>query len=161
MTSTPPRRRRRTAAQMADDATPPVASESAQKPTARRRRKVVGGISLKLAAPERKGFFRRWFVDKPGRLADAEELAYSHVVDEAIKSDGTDTRVRRLTGTDGFGAPQYSYLMETPLDEYAAGIDDKEEAHAAFEESILRGQDPGGKLTDAYGTGTIETSNRG
>lgn len=130
-------------------------------PTARRRRKAVGGVHLKLAAPPREGFFRRWFTDKPGRLAEAEELAYTHVCDSSIKSDGTDSRVRRLTGTDGHGAPQYSYLMETPLEEYQAGIDDKEEAHANFEASIQRGQDPSGQLTDAYGRGEISTSNRG
>lgn len=124
-------------------------------PTERRRRKSVGGFHLKLAAPEREGYHRHWFVDKPGRIAEAEELAYTHVSEQGIKSDSPDSRVRRLTGTDRQGAPQYSYLMETPLEEYQAGIDDKEEAHAAFEESILRGQDPNGRLQDAYGEGSI------
>ena len=127
----------------------------AEKPTRRRPRAEIGGVRLKLKAPERPGFFRRWFVDKPGRIAEAEELVYTHVSDPCIKSDGTDTRTRRITGTDGQGAPQYSYLMETPLVEYQAGITDKEEAHATFEESIRRGQDPHGQLRDAYGEGSI------
>jgi hypothetical protein len=131
------------------------------RPTTRRRRASVGGFHLKLSAPERKGYHRHWFVDKPGRLAEAEELAYSHVTEPGIKSDGPDSRVRRLTGTDAQGAPQYSYLMETPLDEYQAGVEDKEQAHAAFESAIQRGQDPFGGLSDSYGTGTIEGSNRG
>lgn len=151
-----PRRRRR----MAHTETVTADVEAPPAPTTRRRRKVVGGVNLKLAAPERAGYHRHWFVDKPGRLAEAEELAYEHVTESGIKSDGTDSRVRRLTGTDSHGAPQYSYLMETPLSEYQAGIDDKEEAHATFETAIQRGQDPTGQLTDAYGTGTIEGSNR-
>lgn len=146
-----PRRRRR----MLNP--PEVASaEVGPAPTERRRRKKVTGTTLKLAAPERPGYQRRWFVDKPGRLAEAHELAYEHVVDQSLKTDGTDSRVRRLTGTDGFGAPQYSYLMETPIEEYRAGIEDKEEAHAAFEDSIRRGSDPENKLADAYGSGRIE-----
>jgi hypothetical protein len=151
MNEVPKRRQRRT---LSPVETP--ASVEVSEPTSRRRRKKVGGISLKLSAPQRPGFFRRWFVDKPGRIAEAEELAYTHVSEQGIKSDGPDSRVRRLTGTDGFGAPQYSYLMETPLEEYQLGIKDKEEAHAAFEQSILRGTDPEGKLSDAYGTGKIE-----
>ena len=125
-------------------------------PTERRRRKKVSGISLKLSAPERPGYQRRWFVDKPGRIAEAEELAYSHVLDRDLKTDGPDTRVRRLTGTDGFGAPQYSYLMETPVEEFRAGIEDKEEAHTSFEQAILRGSDPDNQLANSYGSGRIE-----
>lgn len=125
-------------------------------PTQRRRRKSVGGLNnLKLAAPERKGYHRHWFVDRPGRLAEAEELAYSHVTESGIKSDSPDSRVRRLTGTDAQGRPQYSYLMETPLEEYELGVKDKEEAHGAFEQSIRRGQDPLGQLQNAYGEGSI------
>lgn len=151
-----PRRRGRPPMAQAVTADP----ETAPAPTARRRRKAVGGVNLKLAAPERKGYHRHWFIDKPGRLAEAGELAYSHVTESGIKSDSPDSRVRRLTGTDSHGAPQYSYLMETPLSEYQAGIDDKEEAHAAFETSIKRGQDPSAQLQDAYGTGSVEGSNR-
>lgn len=134
---------------------PQQPATEAAKPTRRRPRGDIGGIRLKLSAPERKGWFRRWFVDKPGRIAEAEELVYTHVSEQGIKSDGPDSRVRRITGTDGTGAPQYSYLMETPLEEYQAGITDKEEAHATFEESIRRGQDPHGQLRDAYGEGSI------
>jgi hypothetical protein len=135
----------------------PVAEQvSDAAPSSRRRRKAITGLNLKLAATERLGYFRRWFVDKPGRIAEAHELAYEHVSEQGLKSDGPDSRVRRLTGTDGFGAPQYSYLMETPLAEYQAGIDDKEANHTAFEQAILRGTDPEGNLSDAYGRGKIE-----
>lgn len=130
--------------------------QAASGPTRRRARAEVHGQRLKLAVPERAGYHRHWFIDKPGRLAEAQELAYTFVEDSSLKSDGAESsRVRRLSGTDRQGAPQYSYLMETPLDEYQAGIEDKEEAHAAFEEAIKRGQDPDGLLQNAYGHGSI------
>lgn len=156
-----PRRRRGRPPMSAAPVVTEDATETSAAPTKRRRRAPINGMRLKLDTPQREGYHRHWFVDRPGRLAEAEELAYEHVRDTSIKSDGTDSRVRRLTGTDGFGAPQYSYLMETPLEEYAAGQVDKEAAHAAFEKAILRGQDPLGKLSDSYGQGSIEGSNRG
>ncbi|MES2782598.1 MAG: hypothetical protein V4657_07375 [Pseudomonadota bacterium] len=149
--------RRRRRPRMAQEVTADVATDA---PVSRRRRKSVTGINLKLAAPKREGYHRHWFVDKPGRLAEAEDLAYTHVSEPGIKTDSTDSRVRRLTGTDSFGAPQYSYLMETPLEEYVAGQADKEQSHSAFESAIQRGMDPLNKLSDAYGTGNIESSNR-
>lgn len=117
-------------------------------PTRRRKRADVNGQHLKLAFPERKGFMRRWVNDKPGRVAMFEKLAYDHVRDPSIESDGTDGRIRRLVGTTEGGAPQYAYLMETPLEEYQHGVDEKEESRAAFEAAINRGEDPlGSPLT--------------
>lgn len=113
----------------------------APAPTRRRKRADVGGQHFKLKFPERPGYHRRWVNDKPGRLAMFQELAYDFVSDPNIKSDSSDSRVCRLVGTQDGGAPQNAYLMETPLAEYQAGIDEKEEAHSAFDESIRRGED--------------------
>ena len=124
----------------------PVAAMPA--PTRRRKRADVNGQHLKLAFPEREGFHRRWVNDKPGRVAMFEKLAYDHVRDPSIKSDGPDGRIRRLVGTTEGGAPQYAYLMETPREEYQFGVDEKEESRAAFEATINRGEDPlGSPLT--------------
>ncbi len=126
----------------------PVVTAEPTKPDAparRRKRADVGGQHLKLKAPEREGFYRRWVNDTPGRLAMFQELAYDHVSEQGIKSDGPDSRVRRLVGTQAGGAPQYAYLMETPLAEYQAGIDEKEEARKPFEDAIRRGADPLGQ----------------
>lgn len=156
MTEQPIRRRRRLHAPQATEET----GEAQPAPTIRRRRQSVGGYHLKLAVPERPGFHRHWFLDTPQRIAEAEELAYTPVTDQSIKSESSDSSVRRHSGTDGRGAPQKLLLMETPLEEYRAGQDDKEQAHAAFESSIRRGQDPLGELQNAYGQGSIEGSNR-
>lgn len=127
-------------AQVAEAAIPATPPEPAA-PARRRKRADVGGQHFKLKFPEREGYHRRWVNDKPGRLAMFQELAYDFVTDPNIKSDSSDSRVCRLVGTQDGGAPQNAYLMETPLAEYQAGIDEKEEAHSAFDESIRRGED--------------------
>ncbi len=132
-------------------------TEGAPAPAKRRRRASTGGYFKKLDAPERPGFQRRWFNDTPGRLAYAEELAYEHVTEPGIKSDSPDSRVRRLVGTQAGGQPQYAYLMETPIEEYQRGIDEKEEAHRAVDEAIRSGSDMTGRVQDAFGEGSIRT----
>lgn len=112
---------------------------------------------MKLAVPERKGYVRRWFNDIPGRIAEAEELAYDHVTDPSIKSDSPDGRVRRQVGTQANGQPLYSYLMETPIDEYRAGIEEKEEQHRAVDQAINEGRDLTGRVQNAYGQSSIAT----
>lgn len=151
MEQTPPRRRGRPpASQAAKDA-----PDTTEAPKKRRRRASVGGFHLKLHAPERSGYHRRWFNDTPGRIANAEELAYDHVCDTSIKSDGTDTRVRRLVGTQANGQPLYAYLMETPIEEYQAGAEEKEETHRQIDKAIREGRDATGRMENSYGEGSI------
>ncbi len=161
LSSTPPRRGRppRPAVQAGPDGdvipayvpTPEPVAEAAPKleqPTRRRKRADVNGQHLKLAAPSKEGHVRRWVNDTPGRVAMMQKLAYDFVEDSSIESDGTDSRVRRTVGSTAGGAPQYAYLMETPLEEYQYGVDEKEESRAAFEAAIRRGDDPlGSPLT--------------
>lgn len=130
------------------------ASEAPQAtPTPRRRRRAsVGGMHLKLSVPERKGWVRRWVNDEPGRIANAEELAYTHVVDTGIKSDSPDSRVRRLVGKTEHGAPLFAYLMETPEHEYAHGAKEKEEAIRTSEKAIVEGRNSSsGSVDNEYG----------
>lgn len=133
----------------------PETQEDAAKPTRRRRRGNTGGFHLKLKVPERAGYHRRWFNDVPGRLAEANELAYDHVQDPAIKSDSQDSSVRRLVGTQANGQPLYSYLMETPLEEYRAGQEEKEEGHRQIDKAIREGRDATGRMDNSYGEGSI------
>lgn len=92
----------------------------------RRRRASVGGHALKLSAPVREGYVRRWVNDDGNRLAQASELAYDFVEDSAIQSSGEGSRVSRLVGTKANGEPLRAYLMETPVEEYRAGAEEKE-----------------------------------
>lgn len=135
--------------------TPAIEAAEGAKPTRRRRRGNNGGFHLKLKVPERDGFHRRWFNDMPGRLAEAGELAYDHVTDPAIKSDSQDSNVRRLVGTQANGQPLYAYLMETPLEEYRAGQEEKEEGHRQIDKAIREGRDATGRVDNSYGEGSI------
>ncbi len=133
-----------------------AAPKEAVAPSRRRKRADVGGQHLKLNAPERPGYHRRWVNDNPGRVAMFQELAYDHVTETGIKSDSPDSRVRRLVGTQAGGAPQYAYLMETPLAEFQAGVEEKEEARKPFEDAIRRGEDTLGQAVTS-GTKTHES----
>lgn len=138
--------------------TPPVDGEVATAATGRRRRRAsTGGMHLKLAAPQREGFQRRWFNDTEGRIAEAHELAYDHVTDPDIKSDSPDQRVRRHVGTQANGQPLYAYLMETPIEEYRAGISEREEQHRAVDQAINEGRDFTGRVQNTYGQSEIRT----
>lgn len=154
--NTPQRRGRRPRAIATPETEVATAPEATQEPTRRRRRASTGGFHLRLKTPERAGYHRRWFNDEPGRLAEAEELAYGFVREPGHETDGLDSRVRKHVGISKGGQPLYAYLMETPIEEYRAGQADKEEAHASFEAAIRRGEDHTGSMSNSYGRGSIE-----
>ena len=125
----------------------------------RRRRASVGGHALKLTAPEKPGFVRRWVNDSGNRIAQAEDLAYEFVSDPSIKSTDAGSRVSRVVGTQANGEPLRAFLMETPIVEYQAGLDEKEAHNAQIDEAIRSGIDSTGQLgpaTETYGQGSIK-----
>ncbi len=136
---------------------PTAEAAEAPAPAKRRARASVGGLKLRLAVPEREGYRRYWFNDTPGRLAEAEDLAYEHVTDPGLKSDNPGGPVRRLVGTQANGQPLHAYLMETPLEEYQRGEAEREEQHRAIDDAIAAGRDATGRVQDAYGEGSIGT----
>jgi len=111
----------------------------------RRRRASVGGHALKLSAPPREGFVRRWVNDKDNRLAEAQELAYDFVEDPSIKSNGEGSKVSRLVGTKANGEPLRAYLMETPVEEFRAGTKEKEAHLKELDEAMHAIVDEAGK----------------
>ena len=155
MESTEPKRRGR----------PPLAQEAmidtaeqGVKPAKRRRRANVGGHAMRLQAPERTGYVRRWVNDDGNRIAKSEELAYDFVTDTSIEGTGEGTRVSRLVGTKANGEPLRAYLMETPVEEYQAGLAEKEAANRQIDDAINRGEDSTGQLgpkSEQYGAGSI------
>jgi hypothetical protein len=125
----------------------------------RRRRKSVGTASLKLAAPMRPGFTRRWVNDQDNRIADAVELGYDHVSEQGIQSSSPDSRVSRLVGTKANGEPLRAFLMETPNELYAEGVDEKETHNRLVDEAIAAGRDSTGHMprtNETYGRGSIQ-----
>lgn len=81
---------------------------SAEDPGPRKSaRKPFGSMNLKLAYPERTGFHRHWFNETPGRIQQAQEAGYEHVV-----NDGKP--VSKVVGTAEGGGPLTAFLMEIP-----------------------------------------------
>lgn len=153
-----PRPRGRPPIQRADEPAPgdPVA------PSRRRRRANVGQAALKLSAPSREGYHRRWVNDDGPRLANAKELAYDFVHEEGIKSDTPGSRISRRVGTKANGEPLLAYLMETPDELYAEGVAEMEAYTRQIDEAIRSGRDSTGSADLApseagtYGHGSIQ-----
>lgn len=124
-----------------------------EKP-ARRRRAPLTAIKQRLAAPQREGYIRRWVDDSPTRIMEMQELGYDFVQEAAgegaSRTDGVGTRINRLGGKRDSGAPQHLVLMETPVEEYAHGLKEKEAQLAPFEDALRAGKDTTGRMTDSY-----------
>lgn len=142
-----------------DTMTAEAAPIDSAAPAKRRRRSSVGGHNLKLLAPGRAGFVRRWVNDDGNRIANAQELAYDFVTDQSIQTTDTGSRISRLVGTKANGEPLRAFLMETPEDEYRSGLDEKEAVNRQIDEAITRGVDSTGQLApseEQYGEGSIK-----
>lgn len=124
----------------------------------RRRRASVGGFKQKLDAPKREGFIRRFVLDDPARIIEMQELGYDFVTEKAgagsSRTDGQGTRITRHAGRNAEGKPHQHVLMETPIEEYQRGVDEKEEHLSRFEQAIRAGRDTTGQMTtsEAYDT---------
>ena len=140
---------------------PPVEAETAapdapEVPTRRRRAK-IGEFAMKLGAPERPGFVRRWFNDNKNRIAEGEELAYDFVTDKGVKSTDPSSRISRIVGSGENGEPLRSYLMETPEEFYQEGLAEKEAKNRQVDDAIAAGRDSTGQHPDTHaGRGSIE-----
>ena len=124
----------------------PMAGELAPSETAgRRRRGKVGGHALKLSAPVRAGFVRRWVNDDDMRIAQAHDLAYDFVTDASAQTSDVGSRISRQVGTKANGEPLRAYLMETPDEEYRAGLIEKEAVSSQIDDAMTRIVDEHGK----------------
>lgn len=112
---------------------------------------------LKLDAPQREGFHRRFVINKPSRIMELEHMGYQIATERAgegnARTDGLGTHIERHSGTNETGAPQGMILMETPIEEYRAGLKDKDDALKPFDEAIRSGRDTTGRMTETYKTG--------
>lgn len=142
--------------------TSPAVEDPVAEPTKRRRRASVGGHAMKLAAPAKPGFQRRWFNDAGNRLAEAEELGYEHVSETGLKTSSPGSRASRLVGTQASGEPLHAFLMETPNELYAEGLAEKEASARQIDDAIKAGRDSTGQMspTETYGHGSIEARDR-
>lgn len=140
-----------------------AAAETGETRPVRRRRAKIGEHALKLKAPERPGYKRRFAIAKPERLAELGELGYTPVADATLPSTGLGSgTVQRPGGLGEDGSHYRHILMETPDELYAQGRDELERHNVKVDESIRRGRDNTGQLKDGetYGEGSI-TASRG
>lgn len=126
----------------AEETTAQVATPKRQR---RRRGVLEHGGALKLHAPQRKGYVRRWVNDRGNRIAELEEIGYTFVEEQGIDTHGPGSRINRLAGTQESGAPLKTYLMEIPEEFYREDMQDKEEALQEFDRAISEGRDPSGE----------------
>jgi hypothetical protein len=101
----------------------------------RENRKPFGSQTQKLAFPAREGFHRHWFNDQPGRIKQAQDAGYTHVIDEA-----TQKPVTRVVGVTAQGGPLDGYLMEIPTEWWESDMADNEKTVKEKEDTIRRGQ---------------------
>lgn len=113
----------------------------------RSKRVLLGGTSLKLDAPKRNGYVRRWFNDAEGRVETAEQAGYSFVHDGRAESEQP-VRVRRRVGTNADGTPLYAYLMEKPEEFYQEDQALKRQPLDEIDEAIFGGQVRGAQARD-------------
>jgi hypothetical protein len=109
--------------------TPKADQEVTPKQTVVRKERVpLGTHRLKLSAPLREGYHRRWVNDVPGRIMAFEAAGYQFVIKEAApiigeghdlsQSEGVGSRVSYYVGTQETGQPMMAYLMEIPQEWY-------------------------------------------
>ena len=139
-----------------------TAAAEPDKVPSRRRRASVGGFALKLTAPARPGFTRRWFNDDGNRIAEAQELAYDFVHEAGLKTSDLGSRTSRLVGTKANGEPLHAYLMETPDELYAEGVAERDAKTREVDEAIAAGRDSTGQMSqvpssETYGHGSIKS----
>lgn len=143
-----------------------TAPEAAKAPKSlRRRRGSVGGHALKLDAPQRPGYVRRFVLNDPSRIAQMHDLGYDFAQEKAgegaRRTAGQGTRIERHAGKDQNGAPTRLVLMETPISEFEVGVAEKEERLKPFEEAIRSNADTTGEVENAYVPTARSSINRG
>ncbi len=128
--------------------------QPAEENKPRRKRGATSHLGLRLDAPKRQGWVRRWVNAAPSRIERMKDLGYQLVNDRAgeaeARTDGGGSGIQRHTGTDDQGRPSYQVLMETPEEEYAVGVQEKDASSRAFDEAINAGRDTTGRLSDQY-----------
>ena len=129
---------------------PKSSALAAAETPARRRRAPLSALKQKLAAPQREGFVRRWVDNDPSRMRQMAEMGYSPVQDTGLPSDSIGTPTARFGGKRANGEPQHLVLMETPAEDYALGVREKEEQLAPFETALKAGKDTTGQLENTY-----------
>ena len=104
----------------------------------RRKRASLDKMRLKLDAPVRKGFVRRWVNDDGNRVQDMHDRDYEYVEDPKIHTDGEGSRVARRVGVKKNGEPLFAYLMEIKEEYHAEDQREKMKPLDEFQQNLER-----------------------
>lgn len=132
MTDTPRRGRPPMQAAPIQNASAPVIQDSPRKAA----RKPFGAMNLKLAYSQREGFHRHWFNDTAGRVGQAQEAGYEHVI-------ANGKPVSKVVGTAEGGGPLHALLMEIPEEWYNEDMAQQQAIIKEKEDSLKRGVSEG------------------
>jgi len=110
----------------------------------RRKRKPLGVPASKMAVAPRKGYHRHWINDVGGRIANAIEGGYEHVMRKDVSvsgeaQQGQGTKVSQIVGTKEEGGPLYAYLMEIKQEWYDEDQREKQKPVDETEKAIREG----------------------
>lgn len=123
--------------------------DDSREPEGRAARVPVGVQRLKMSAPERKGYVRRWVNDEmDGRCKRFEEGGYQFVEDAKLQigelnvgneNRNLGSRVSRVVGTHPNGEPKLAYLMEIKKEFYDEDQRAKEKINREIDDAIKSG----------------------
>lgn len=111
-------------------------------------RKPLGTFSQKLALPTRRGYHRHWFNDVAGRVDEAAQNGWAHILDKDNKP------TKRAVGTGRDNGVMYAYAMELPSVFWQEDMDAR---HARAAETIANTKSNPFKAA----TGTAKPSDKG
>ena len=140
----------KTTAKETKSVSPKKATRSRDKSPEKKRKLTRKSLARKgpLVTSEIPGMHQRWFNDSVGRLDEAKELGYEHVLDE---NGEPKTRMTR-SGNDVFK----KFLMQTPDELFEEG--QKEKAKFTAEQTAAM-TDPDAEMGQ-YGEGLSTTKNK-
>lgn len=104
-----------------------------QRRVPKEARRPFGAYTQKLAYESRVGYHRHWFNDIPGRIDQAVEAGYTHVIDKEGK------KVQRVVGTNEGGSALTGFLMETPDEWYQEDMARQQMEVDKVDEAVRRG----------------------
>lgn len=115
-------------------------------------RKILGQQEQRLRARQRPNFWRYWARDAGNRIRDMLDGGYAFVVDEEmLDEDEKAVVIARITGTNPDGSPEYSYLMEKPMELHIADQEIKQipvnDIEAAIQANLVQGAEAEDKGT--------------
>lgn len=123
--------------------------DDTREPEGRKVRVPVGVQRMKMSAPERKGYVRRWVNDEmDGRVNRFKEGGYEFVEDATMQigdqnigneNRNLGSRVSRVVGTQPNGEPKLAYLMEIKKEFYDEDQLAKEKINREIDNAIKSG----------------------